>query len=235
VSRWSPRGRPPPDEATRPDDEIQPEPDEIADAFLKLYYEAGIGGGTWLRTSWMGVPVLKLPLDLWIYQEILHETRPAFVVETGTARGGSALFLAQLCSLLGSGHVVTVDLELPPDAPSHPLLRYVIGSSTDEATVQAVRDAVGRNRGMVVLDSNHTADHVRNELDAYAGLVAPGCYLVVEDTIINGHPVLEGWGAGPAEAVRDFLTTHPEFEVDRDREKLLVTFNRSGYLRRLPD
>jgi cephalosporin hydroxylase len=211
------------------------EGDDVADAFLKLYYEAGLDGGTWCRTSWMGIVILKLPLDLWIYQEILFETRPDFVVETGTLHGGSALYLAQICDMVGHGHVVTVDIEPRPNPPQHPLIRYVRGSSVDESTLTEIRQAVGDQRGMVVLDSIHTADHVRRELEAYADLVAPGCYLVVEDTIINGHPVLAGWGAGPTEAVNDFLTTHPEFEIDRDREKLLMSFNRSGYLRRLPD
>jgi cephalosporin hydroxylase len=234
VLRRSRRGRPNVAEPAPPPSD-RDGGDAIADAFLSLYYDSGLNGGTWCRTSWMGISILKLPLDLWIYQEILHETRPDFVVETGTLNGGSALYLAQVCALLGHGHIVTVDLELPPDPPKHRLIRYVLGSSVDESTLTEIRQAVGNHRGMVVLDSDHTADHVRRELEAYADLVAPGCYLVVEDTIINGHPVLPAWGPGPAEAVNDFLTTHLEFEVDRDREKFLASFNRSGYLRRLPD
>ncbi len=85
---------------------------------------------------------------------------------------------------------------------------------------------------MVILDSDHSRDHVLRELELYSPLVTPGCYLVVEDTNVNGHPVSPEFGPGPMEAVEAFLETTNDFEVDRSREKLLLTFNPSGYLRR---
>ena len=85
---------------------------------------------------------------------------------------------------------------------------------------------------MVVLDSDHSREHVLRELELYAPLVTPGCYLVVEDTNVNGHPVSPGFGPGPMEAVGDYLRTTDDFEVDRGREKFMLTFNPSGYLRR---
>lgn len=87
-------------------------------------------------------------------------------------------------------------------------------------------------RVMVVLDSDHRASHVLQELDSYSRLVTPGCYLVVEDSNINGHPVLAGWGAGPMEAVHSWAPRHPEFRVDRSREKFLLTMNPEGFLKR---
>ena len=86
---------------------------------------------------------------------------------------------------------------------------------------------------MVILDSLHTAEHVGAELELYADIVSPGCYLVVEDMNVNGHPVLPDYGPGPTEAVEAFLATTDEFVVDRDRERFLMTLNPGGYLRRV--
>jgi cephalosporin hydroxylase len=93
--------------------------------------------------------------------------------------------------------------------------------------------AAGAGRVLVVLDSDHSRDHVLAELRAYAPLVTPGSYLVVEDTNVNGHPVYEAFGPGPMEAVQDFLKERDDFEVDRSREKFLLTFNPGGWLRKL--
>jgi cephalosporin hydroxylase len=200
---------------------------QIVDRFNRLYYNSLI----WRDTRWFGVWAMKPPTDLWAYQEILWETRPDLIVETGTFNGGSAFYLASICELIGNGRVVTIDLEPPrPELPQHERLEYVGGlSSTDPE----LRLAIGNGeRVMVILDSNHTYAHVTAELQRYAPLVSPGCYLIVEDTNLNGHPIQPRFGPGPMEAVRDFLVTHAEFEVDSRRHKHLVTFHPSGYLRR---
>jgi cephalosporin hydroxylase len=210
---------------------VEPSRQQTIDAFHELYYEPG--ETTWKQTTWLGLNVQKCPLDLWIYQEILTETRPDLVVESGTYRGGSALYLASVCDALGHGRILTIDVLERPDRPRHRRIRYLNGSSTDEGVVAQVRRRARRaRRVMVVLDSDHSRDHVLRELELYAPLVTPGCYLVLEDTNINGHPVAPGFGPGPTEALEAFLATAPEFEVDRAREKLLLTFNPSGYLRR---
>lgn len=199
--------------------------------FHELYYDSM--DKTWMDTRWLGVRTLKCPLDLWVYQEILWETRPDLILETGTAHGGSALFLASTLSQLGGGSVCTIDVADIPGRPEHPLIRYLTGSSTDPAILSEVSElAATAQRVMVLLDSDHSAQHVGRELAAYAGLVTPGCYLIVEDTNINGRPVLPGFGPGPAEALETFLATDDRFEVDRTREKLLMTFNPGGFLRR---
>jgi cephalosporin hydroxylase len=206
----------------------------VVDAFHRLYYETGLAGGTWTDTRFLGVPTLKCPLDLWLYQELLHELRPGLVVETGTAHGGSALYLATLCEVGGGGEVISIDLEERPDRPRHPRLTYLTASSTDPAAVRRVAErARGVDTVLVVLDSDHRRDHVLAELRAYAPLVTPGSYLVVEDTNVNGHPVYEEFGPGPMEAVEDFLKEHDEFAVDPAREKLLLTFSPRGWLRKL--
>jgi cephalosporin hydroxylase len=205
---------------------------DTVDAFHRLYYNAR--DETWKQTFWLGRTVRKCPLDLWTYQEILTETKPDLIVETGTYMGGSALFLASVCDLLGHGKVVTVDISAPAGRPRHRRITYLHGSSVDAGVVARVRRRTRRaKRVMVVLDSDHARDHVLQELELYGPLVTPGCYLVVEDTNVNGHPVSPDFGPGPMEAVHAFLENRDDFEVDRSREKLLLTFNPSGYLRRL--
>jgi len=200
-------------------------------AFHRLYYESW--DATWKDTRWLGVRVAKCPLDLWIYQEILFETRPDLVVECGTAWGGSALFLASTLDAIGAGRVLTIDVGEEPGRPDHARITYLRGPSTDAEVLAQVRSAIGvRDRVMVILDSDHRAAHVREELALYSPLVSPGCYLVVEDTNLNGHPVVDDFGPGPAEAVQEFLAAATQFSADVSREKLLMTFNPGGYLRR---
>jgi cephalosporin hydroxylase len=200
--------------------------------FHELYYNSR--RRTWKNTPWLGCHAEKCPLDLWIYQEILVETRPDIIIETGTAAGGSALFLASVCDLLGAGAVVTIDVAAGPRRPEHPRIHYVLGSSTDEETVERVRRLVPANAGvMAVLDSDHSKEHVMEELRIYGELVTPGQYLIVEDTNLNGHPIRPDFGPGPTEAIEEFLAANPGFEVDHEREKFFMTFNPGGYLRRI--
>jgi cephalosporin hydroxylase len=180
------------------------------------------------------VQTAKCPLDLWIYQEILMETRPDLIIETGTHMGGSALFLASICDLLSNGEIVTIDMGKRPERPDHPRITYLLGSSTDpDVLAQLTSKVESADRVMVILDSDHSEGHVFDELTKLGPLVTPGCYLIVEDTIVNGNPVLPEFGPGPAEAVKRYLHDRPSrFVVDADREKFHLTFNPGGYLRR---
>lgn len=206
---------------------------QIVDRFHRLYYESP--EQTWKNTSWLGVPILKNPLDLWIYQEILYEIRPDLIIECGTFRGGSALFLASLCDLLGQGRILTIDIQDFPNRPQHPRITYVLGLTTAAETVERIRaEHQAGDTVMVILDSDHHRDHVLAEMEAYCDLVSPGSYLLIEDGNVNGNPVYPEFGPGPLEAVERFLPGHSEFVVDRSREKFYVTFNPRGYLRRLP-
>ncbi len=203
----------------------------VVRSFHRLFYDSG--KQTWSNTHWLGVPAQKCAFDLWVYQEMLHDLRPAVIVECGTANGGSALFLASICDLLGHGEVVTVDIADQPARPSHDRITYLKGSSTEPEIVERVKQLVAsRAPVVVILDSDHSRDHVLNELRLYAPLVSAGSYVIVEDSNVNGHPVVPDFGPGPAEAVARFLTETDEFEVDQSREKFLLTFNPSGYLRK---
>ena len=203
--------------------------------FHNLYYNGPQGEGRiYDRTRWMNVPCEKCPLDLWIYQEIIAEIRPDLIIETGTRFGGSALFMAHVLDVLAKGEIITIDIDASVARPSHPRIRYVHGSSADTALIES---ALGRRPErevrMVVLDADHTKAHVLAELGLLAPYVSTGSYLIVEDTNVNGHPAFPEFGAGPYEAVEEFLGTHHEFAVDETREKFLMTFNPRGYLRRI--
>jgi cephalosporin hydroxylase len=202
------------------------------DAFHRLYYESE--DRTWGNTRWLGVPTQKCPLDLWVYQEILHEIRPDLIVECGTKYGGSAGFFASIAELVSRGRVITIDIVEYPGRPEHPRITYVHGSSTDQHVLEMVSAAVtAAENVMVVLDSDHSAGHVFNEMCSYADFVTPGSYLIVEDTNINGWPVMADFGPGPMEAVDKFLLQDVRFLIDGTREKFFLTFNPRGFLRRI--
>jgi cephalosporin hydroxylase len=203
----------------------------VARQFDRVYY--GNLERTIFDTRWLGAPATKYPADLWTYQEIIAERRPGLIVETGTLHGGSALFLASICDLIDHGRVISIDLHERPGLPVHDRVEFVVGSSTDPEIVDNVRREAEAAEGvLVILDSDHSRDHVLAELRAYAGMVGPGDYLVVEDTNVDGNPVLPDFGPGPTKAIEIFLGEHPEFEIDASREKFLHSANPGGYLRR---
>ncbi len=212
---------------------LSSEEQSVVDRSHDLYYRRWQAGADTINLSWMGHRVLKCPLDLWIYQELITQNRPDVIIETGTAYGGSALFMASICELLGHGEVITIDIQSDPSRPEHPRMAYVHGSSTAADIVAEVLGRVAGKRVMVVLDSDHTAGHVYDEMVAYSGVVGESDYLIVEDTNINGHPTYPEFGPGPMEAVARFLAESPEFEVDRRCERFLMTLNPGGFLRRV--
>jgi cephalosporin hydroxylase len=197
--------------------------------------------------TWLGRPIIQFPQDILAVQELVWSVRPDLIVETGIARGGSLILSASLLELLGGdGLVVGIDIDMRrPNREaieSHPLahrVRIVEGSSTAPEVLRAVEAlASGRDRVMVMLDSNHTHDHVLAELELYSPLVKSGSYLIVFDTIIDEMPAGSfpdrPWDVGnnPATAVRAFLDRNNRFEVDQDIEKkLLISVAPGGYLK----
>ncbi len=183
---------------------------------------------------WLGYPVWQNVLDLWSLQEAIAEIRPRLLLETGTNRGGSALFYAHLFDLLGDGRVITVDVE-PLHDLSHPRVEFLIGSAVEERVVTTMREAAHSADGpvMVVLDSDHSETHVAAELRAYADLVTPGSLLLVQDGVIDVLPRFAHARPGPLPAIEKFLASRSDFEVDtRWDHRFLVTHHPSGWLRR---
>jgi cephalosporin hydroxylase len=156
----------------------------ITSAFHRLYYYNP--SRTWTATEWLGHPIRKLPLDAWVYQEIIADVRPSLIIETGTRFGGSAQLMANICDLIGHGQVVSVDLAADAQ-PEHPRITYLDGSSVDPQIVAKVEAMVpGDESVLVVLDSDHRTEHVRQELAAYAKLVSVGSYLFITSRCQTG-------------------------------------------------
>jgi cephalosporin hydroxylase len=207
-----------------------PLPDDLKWAFTDAVWRSM----PWTSTRWLGRPVATAPTDLLAYQEIIESVRPDWVIETGTGDGARALFLASICELVGHGSVVSIgDPTDADDRPRHPRLRYQPGIAADEATIAAVRDIVGDAPTVVMLGGTADRTTTMREFEAYAPFVAVGSYVVVTDTIVNGHPVWPGFGPGPTEAVKQLLTTHGDFVADPTMEKYSLTFNPSGFLKRV--
>jgi len=201
--------------------------------------------------SWLGRPLIQFPQDMVAIQELIWKIRPEVIIETGVAHGGSLIFSASMLELLGEdGFVIGVDIDIRAhnraEIEKHPLskrIKLVQGSSIDEGIAAQVRElAAGKKRVLVILDSNHTHEHVLEELRLYSPLVRAGSYLLVYDTLIEDMPAdLVGdrpWGPGnnPKTAVHAFLKSSDRFEVDRDIEaKLLITVAPDGYLKCIKD
>jgi cephalosporin hydroxylase len=200
--------------------------------------------------SWLGRPAIQFPQDLVAMQEIIWRTQPEVIVETGIAHGGSLVFSASMLALLGGEReVVGIDIDIRSHnraaIEAHPLasrIAMIEGSSVDEAIAGRVCERVAGRSAMVVLDSNHTADHVARELALYAPLVRAGFFLIVMDTAVEyadpASIVDRPWGPGnnPMTAVDAFLAREPRFVIDEEYDaKLLFTVAPRGYLRAVTD
>jgi cephalosporin hydroxylase len=197
--------------------------------------------------SWMGRPIIQFPQDMVAMQEIIWNTKPDLVIEAGVAHGGSIIYYASLLEMMGHGEVIGIDIDIRAHnreaIESHPMakrIKLIEGSSIEQSTIDQVQALAKGKRALVVLDSNHTHDHVLAELRAYAPLVCQGGYCVVMDTVVEDLPkdffLNRPWGPGnnPKTAVQQYLRETDAFEIDQDTEsKLLITVCPSGYLKRV--
>jgi len=182
------------------------------------------------KPLWRGVTIIKTPIDLMLYAEMMWECQPNWVIECGTRYGGSALFFADILKLTGgTGSVLTIDIE-PQWTQEHPFVEYIEGSSIDPKIVKRIAKITKNDKVMVVLDSNHKADHVKNEIIAYSPLVTVGQYLVVEDA----YNPSRGWWK-PKPAIDWFLENTDQFirEKKYDDKYLLNHSTIYGWLRKV--
>jgi cephalosporin hydroxylase len=214
--------------------EVTPPAAELSDAevtarFRKIWFRDAIEHGVMVN-KYLGILTWQNPFDVWITQEIMFEVQPDVVVEAGTFRGGSAILWATFLSQMNpDGQVITIDIKdkRTPAAKNHPLAKkmvtFLLGSSSGPKVVAQVRKALEGKRPLFILDSAHTREHVLSELRAYADMVPIGSYIIVQDTI----------GTGAGTAVQDFLKETDAFELDPDRERLMISNNAGGFLKRV--
>jgi cephalosporin hydroxylase len=240
----------------RKDAEVRTFPLASAEAFAAV-------SQAWLRCgwdtkyvysfAWLGRPIIQLPEDMFRVQEVIYRIKPDVIIETGVAHGGSLVFYAALCKAMEQGRVIGIDVEIRPHnraaIEAHQLFPYVTlieGSSTDAATVQQVRDQIRPDEIVfVMLDSNHTKQHVLDELDAYAPMVSQGSYVVAADGIMEqvaGAPRTKpdwSWNNPKAAALefvrRDsrFVIEEPSFAFNEGMVRDRVTYWPSAYLKRV--
>jgi len=199
--------------------------------------------------SWMGRPIIAYPQDMIAMQEIIWEVKPDLIIETGVAHGGSIVYYASLLELIGQdGLVIGIDIDIRQHnralIESHPMMKrikLIEGSSIDQNVVDQVNMIASQKKKiMVCLDSNHTHDHVLNELKLYAPLVTEGSYCIVFDTVVEDLPADYKWdrpwgiGNNPKTAVYEFLNNNSSFEIDKSiNDKLLISVAPDGYLKKI--
>ncbi len=214
----------------------------------KSWFESSVKFEYSYHFTWLGRPIIQYPQDIMALQEIIWKVKPDLIIETGIARGGSLMFSASILQLLGKGKVLGIDIKIRPEnkkkIQQHFLwkrISMIEGSSIDKKTIDKVyKFAKGKKRVMVVLDSNHTHEHVLNELKAYSPLVSKNSYLVVFDTIIEDLPKKieskQPWSKGnnPKTALLEFLKHNKQFKIDKEIEnKLMISVAPSGYLQKI--
>ena len=201
--------------------------DEAFNLLSDLWVKVGWNQKYSYGFSWLGVPIIQLPEDMVRYQEAVWAIKPDVIVETGVAHGGSAVFSASLCRLMGKGRVIAVDIEIRPhnrkrieEHPFADMITLIEGSSTDASIVEKIRGEIKPGETvLVVLDSDHSYKHVMDELEAYAPLVTAGSWIVATDGLMQdltdvprGRP---DWDTdNPAKAARDFAAKNPQFRIE---------------------
>lgn len=202
--------------------------DEAFELIAHQYVRVGWNQKQVYTYSWMGRPVIQLPDDMVRTQEVIYRLRPDLVIETGIAHGGSLIFYAGLMQAMDHGRVLGIDIEIRPHnraaIEAHEMVHrigMIEGSSVDpDVVAQAAKAAEGAETVLVILDSNHSYDHVTAELEAYAPLVTPGSYIVSTDGVMRDVVGVPRSGAGwatdnPANAAEDFAAAHPEFAIEQ--------------------
>jgi cephalosporin hydroxylase/GT2 family glycosyltransferase len=208
-----------------------PIPDELKFAAIESVWDHQ----AWKDATWLGRPVNRYPADLHVYQELLVNVRPSLLVLVGDddGLGGRALFVASVCDQLGHGRVVAVGRGEASERPTHPRVTHVAGAPESMAVAQEVAGLAPEPPDALVIVGLGAMGRVVAAFEHYAPLVPVGGYVVVENTVVNGRPAGAGFGPGPYEAVEAILGRTGEFVPDPAGERYMLTFNRSGYLKRV--
>jgi len=220
--------------------EVKKAADSFMDASIRSRYSYNF--------TWLGRPIIQYPQDIIAIQEIIYRVQPDLIIETGIAHGGSLILHASICELIGKGEVLGVDIDIREHNKNEILnhrmskrISMIQGSSITEETVKQVAAiANGKEKVLVILDSNHTHQHVLEEMKLYAPFVTKGSYLLVFDTIVEylAEDIYtdRNWSVGdnPMTAVTEYLKTNDDFIIDKTVDnKLLISVAPNGYLQRI--
>jgi len=220
--------------------------DEGYDLLAKLWTKSSCHHRIMYEPIWMGIPIIQFPGDVMMMQELIWKIRPDLIIETGVAHGGTAVFYASMLELLGRGKVIGIDVEIRQynriAIQGHPMskrIELIEGSSIDKSVIDTVREKYANaEKVLVTLDSNHSYEHVLEELNLYSEFITPGSYIVAMDgaqafvwDLPNGKP--EWKLDNPLRAIEDFIKENPEFEIDDHYNRLKITSNPNAFLRRL--
>lgn len=184
-------------------------------------------------TYYFGIQTLKFPIDFWIYQEILFETRPDVVIEIGNYKGGSTLAIAHILDNLNHGKIIAIDIDhsnISEVVIKHPRINLLTLNAS--SAFDRVKNLINQDDNVLIIDdSSHTFENTLDLLRKYSSLIKNGNYFIVEDGICH-HGLDVGPNPGPFEAIEQFARENPDFEIDRTKEKFLITWNPKGFLRR---
>lgn len=188
----------------------------------------------WLKTSWnqkysytftwCGRPIIQHPEDIFRLQEVIYNLKPDVIIETGIAHGGSLIFYASILKAIGKGKIIGIDIDIRPHnkqaLTSHelyPMISLIEGSSVSTEIINQVKSSIKpKDTTLVILDSDHSKEHVLKELNLYSKLVSIGSYIVVTDGLMRDlHNVPRGKSTwkfdNPAAAAEDFVSNNPNF------------------------
>lgn len=188
------------------------------------------------KSTYFGICTLKSPIDVWVYQEIIFEEKPDIIIEIGVNAGGGTLMLAHLCDNLNKGRVIGIDISLkrvPLIVRSHPRIT-LIEKDACLAFSDIVKTTTLGDRVLIIEDSSHTYENTLNVLRTFSSLIKLNDYFIVEDGICH-HGLEVGSTPGPYEAVEQFVKENEQFQIDRDKESFLITWNPKGYLKRISE
>jgi cephalosporin hydroxylase len=221
--------------------------EQLKDA-AAAFMDASIRSRYSYNFTWLGRPIIQYPQDIIAIQEIIYQIQPDLIIETGIAHGGSLILHASICELIGKGEVLGIDIDIREhnkvEILNHRMSKRITmiqGSSIDDAIVKQVAEkAAGKEKVMVILDSNHTHDHVLNEMKLYSPFVTKDSYMLVFDTVVEdlANDIYDNrpWGIGdnPKTAVWEFLKTNNNFVIDTSIDnKLLISVAPSGFLKKI--
>lgn len=188
------------------------------------------------KVTWMGTPILKNPLDLWIYQEIIHELKPDIIIEIGSRYGGGTKYFADMLDIIGKGMVISIDIDRSVYNLDHKRVKVLTGNSSDPEIISETARLCRGKTVLVIQDGDHSRKQSLKDLKNYSKFVTLNSYFIMEDGIVDLFHEGDGIGFredGPLAAVEEFLHQNPHFVVDNERERYILTYNPRGFLRRI--